>query len=100
MGFTKTFDVSVSLSNETLNSYLFKCTNRLNPNVFTRSGKMPFKETRFFILNSKKKSMQTELNNFFENILKRYDPISKQAFSEARNKINPKAFIELNDGIN
>ena len=52
------------------------------------------------MLNSKKKSLQTELNNFFENILKRDDPISKQAFSEARSKINSKAFIELNDTIN
>jgi len=100
MGFTKTFDVSVSISNETINSYLFKCANRLKPNDFTRSGKMSFKETIFFMLNSKKKSLQSELNNFFENILKRDDPISKQAFSEARNKIDPKAFIELNDAIN
>lgn len=61
---------------------------------------MSFKKTIFFILNSKRKSLQSELNNFFENILKRNDPISKQAFSEARNKIDPKAFIELNDAIN
>lgn len=100
MGFTKTFDVCVSVSNETINSYLFKCANRLKPNDFTRSGKMSFKETVFFMLNSKKKSLQTELNNFFESTLKRKDTISKQAFSEARTKIKPKAFIELNDTIN
>ena len=32
-------------------------------------------------------------------ILKRKDTISKQAFSENRQKISPNAFIELNDRI-
>lgn len=53
---------------------------------------MSFKETIFFMLSNRKKSIQTELNNFFENVLKQDKPISKQAFLEARNKIHPKAF--------
>jgi hypothetical protein len=61
---------------------------------------MSFKETIFFMLSNTKKSIQSELNNFFENILRRDNPISKQAFSETRNKISPKAFIGLNDAIN
>jgi len=100
MGFTKTFDGAVSKSNEIINSYLFKCSHRAKPTDFSRNGKMSFKETIFFMLSNTKKSIQTELNNFFENVLKRDKPISKQAFSEARNKIDPKAFIELNDAIN
>lgn len=61
---------------------------------------LSFEETLFFMLSNIKKSLQIELNNFFENILKRDNPISKQAFSAARNKINPKVFIELNNAIN
>ena len=71
------------------------CTTK--PTDFSRNDKISFKETIFFMLSNTKKSIQTGLNNFFENVLKRDKPISKQAFSEARNKIDPKAFIELND---
>lgn len=60
---------------------------------------MGFKETILFMLNMINKSLQVELNDFFEVILKRKDTISKQAFSENRQKINPNAFIELNDRI-
>ena len=45
------------------------------------------------------KSLQIELTNFFEVILKRDKVIPKQTFSENRQKISPNAFIELNDGI-
>jgi hypothetical protein len=45
------------------------------------------------------KSLQTELNSFFEKVLNKDTAISKQAFSENRQKIDPNAFIELNDRI-
>ncbi|MEA5009814.1 IS4 family transposase [Clostridium tyrobutyricum] len=60
---------------------------------------MSFKETILFMLNMVNKSLQIELNNFFEKVLKKDDVISKQAFSENRQKISPNAFIELNDKI-
>lgn len=82
-----------------LEDFLFKCSNRLKPKYFSRKSKMGFKETILFILNMEKKTIQLELNNFFYKILKRDDTISKQAYLEARQKIDPKAFIELNDKI-
>lgn len=47
-----------------------------------------------------KNSLKSELNNFLEKILNGNNRISKAISLEARNKINPKVFIELNDAIN
>lgn len=82
-----------------LSDFLFKCSNRLKPEYFSRKSKMGFKETMLFILNMEKKTIQLELNNFFDKVLKRDDTISKQSYLEARQKIDPKAFIELNNTI-
>lgn len=79
---------------------MFKCSNRTSPSYFTRSGKMGFKETVLFMLNMINKSVQVELNKFFEGLLKKDYSISKQAFSENRQKISPKVFVDLNDRIN
>lgn len=93
--------IKLALENIKLNleNYIFKCKNRRNPQDFNRERKMGFKETILFMLNMVKKSLQVELNDFFENVLNQNYSVSKQAFSEARNKILPKAFIELNDNI-
>lgn len=95
----KRFDKALLASKMMIEDYIFKCSNRTSPSYFTRSGKMGFKETILFILNMVNKTLQIELNNFFEKILLRDDVISKQAFSENRQKINPDAFIQLNDRI-
>lgn len=47
------------------------------------------------MLNMINKSVQVELNKFFEGILRKDDGISKQAFSENKQKIPPKVFIDL-----
>jgi hypothetical protein len=86
-------------THDMLQDFLFKCGNRLKPEYFSRESKMGFKETILFILNMDKKTIQLELNNFFGKILKRDNTISKQAYLEARQKIDPKAFIELNNAI-
>jgi len=99
MKFKKSFEKAILESKIMIEDYIFKCSNRTSPSHFTRCGKMGFKETILFMLNMINKSLQVELNNFFEVILKREDIISKQAFSENRQKINPNAFIELNDRI-
>ncbi|WP_035290061.1 IS4 family transposase [Clostridium sp. KNHs214] len=99
MKFKKSFKKAMLQSKIMIEDYIFKCSNRTSPSYFTRAGKMGFKETMLFMLNMINKSLQVELNNFFEVILKREDTISKQAFSENRQKINPNAFIELNDKI-
>lgn len=99
MKFKNAFINNLGKSQFMLEDFLFKCANRLKPEYFSRESKMGFKETMLFILNMEKKTIQLELNNFFDKILKRDDTISKQAYLEARQKIDPKAFIELNDVI-
>lgn len=100
MRFKKSFKKSLLESKMMIEDYVFKCSNRNSPSYFTRSEKMGFKETMLFMLNMVNKSLQLELNKFFEVVLKKNHTISKQAFSENRQKINPNAFIELNDRIN
>jgi hypothetical protein len=94
-----TIGMASTNSKAILEDYIFKCTNRKSPEDFSRERNMGFKETMLFMLNMVKKALQVELNNFFEEILKRDEVVSKQAFSEARNKIKPEAFIQLNDAI-
>ena len=98
--FKKSFDKALLESKVMIEDYIFKCSNRIDPSYFTRSSKMGFKETIYFMLNMVNKSLQLELNKFYEIVLKRESSISKQAFSENRQKISPDAFIQLNDKIN
>ena len=100
MGVKKCFNTALLATQDMLDDYLFKCSNRVKPEYFSRNGKMGFKDTMLFMMNMIKKSLQLEINNFFEIVLKRGLPVTKQAYSEARQKIEPKAFIELNDRIN
>ena len=100
MKFQNRFSYILSTTDALVGDYLFKCNNRKNVTDFSRDGKMGFKETVFFMLNMAKKSLQVELNNFFETVLNYGTSVSKQAYSEARQKIEPKLFIELNDKAN
>jgi hypothetical protein len=100
MKLKKCFSKSLLASKMMIEDFTFKCSNRISPSYFTRLGKMGFKETILFMLNMINKSVQVELNKFFEGILRKDDSISKQAFSENRQKIHPKVFIDLNDRIN
>lgn len=100
MGVKNLFITALTATQAMIDDYSFKCSNRVKPEYFTRNGKLDFKETLFFMMNMVRKSLQLELNDFFETVLKRGMPVSKQAYSEARQKIEPKAFIELNDRIN
>lgn len=99
LGFYKTYQDAIALTASKVDDFMFKCEHRINPNSFTRDRKMGFKNTILLMLNGIKQSLQVEINSFFDNVLKRNDSISKQAFSEARQKISPTAFIELNDAI-
>jgi len=48
-----------------------------------------------FILSHNKKSLQIELDNFFKALPDEDCSITKQAFSIARQKVSPRAFIIL-----
>lgn len=100
MGFSEMFIKALMASKVMVEDYIFKCSNRIKPSDFTRSREMGFKENILFILNMINKSLQTELNSFCKNVLEKNSKITKQAFSENRQKISPNAFIELNDRIN
>lgn len=82
-----------------IKSPLYLCEVRLNPKYFTRKGKMNFLSLITFILNLTKKSLPLELDAFFKNVRGTENTVTKQAFSEARQKISPKAFQNLFEEI-
>ncbi|HEY5562879.1 MAG TPA: hypothetical protein VIK72_14185 [Clostridiaceae bacterium] len=79
------------------NDIIFMCETRIKKTYFTRIGsnKMTFKSIVVFILNFVKKSLQLELDDFFNGINGANINVSKQAFCEARQKISPTAFIKM-----
>jgi hypothetical protein len=89
------------ITNNILNDIIFMCETRTKQTYFTRSevSKLGFKNIIVFILNFVTKSLQIELDDFL-NLTNGSDiSVSKQAFSEARKKISPTAFIKMTDGI-
>ena len=83
-------------THEIINSEEFKEKNRMGASQFTRNRKMSFKKVICFCLNFIKKSLQLELDNFVELLDEETQaPITKQAFSKARQNISPKAFESL-----
>lgn len=86
---------AVKLTNGLISSITYLCDVRLRPTYFTKEGKMGFVNLISFILSLKKKSLQIELDNFFKALPGEECSITKQAFSEARQKISPRAFTIL-----
>lgn len=74
-------------------SYL--CDARLKPSYFNRERKMDFLSLITFILNFTKKTLQIELDDFFQTVKGTQTRVTKQAFSKARQKISPVAFTML-----
>ena len=60
---------------------------------------MTFKSIVIFMLNFVKKSLQLELDDFYNGVNGTSLNVTKQAFSEARQKISPTAFIKMSDKI-
>jgi hypothetical protein len=91
----------IRITNSLINDIMFLCETRLKGTYFTRIGnnKMTFKSIIVFILNFVKKSLQLELDDFFNGINGTNINVTKQAFSEARQKISPAAFIKMSDEI-
>lgn len=91
----------IRITNALINDIIFMCEIRLKVTYFTRIGrnKMDFKSIVLFILNFVKKSLQLELDDFFTKVKGSDVNVSKQAFSQARQKISPKAFIKMSDEI-
>jgi Transposase DDE domain len=72
----------------------FKKAHSVKQQDFSRNCLINFEFLVIFILNLIRRSLQSELNSFSKIIDAR--PISKQAFSAARKKLQPSVFLELN----
>jgi len=80
------------------NKILFQNKHKLFFTAFTRNRKLTFSTMVGMILRMIKKSIQIDCNWLADLIGS--DPVSKQAFSQARQKISPECFQELHaDGI-
>lgn len=88
---------AVEVVQKVLDDFIFMCEARAKPTYFTREGKnkLNFKLTILFLLNFVRKSLQFELDDFFNLFLEGESKISKQGFTAARRKIKPKALIQL-----
>lgn len=97
----KNFLEGIRITKELIHDIVFMCENRTKPTYFTRTSncKMDFTSIIHFQLNFIKKTLQLELNAFFKNIKGVKKTITKQGYSEARQKISPAAFIKMADAI-
>ncbi len=85
---------TIDVVSTTIRDYGFLCFSRNDPNYFTRKGKIGFVNLIAFTLNFVKKSLQLEIDSFFERINSDVS-ITKQAFSQARQKISYEPFKVL-----
>jgi hypothetical protein len=77
----------------------FKQRHRRSEKDFTRKRSLTFNLVILFLLNMVKRSLQDELDEFFKVLSGQaiaLRMVSKSAFTQARQKLNYTAFIELN----
>ena len=93
------FAGAVELISNVLHDFGYKCAARQKSSDFSREGgaKIGFRNMVAITLNFLAKSMQVELNRFFERVLKQTERVSKQAYNQARLKLKPAAFRILFD---
>jgi len=82
---------------ELINDYTYKLDVRQKPTDFSRKGKIGFVNLILMTLNYCSKSMQIEINNFFELIDNIEDTVTRPGYLEARSKLKPEAFSKLLD---
>ena len=75
--------------------YLFN--SKTTEVAFTRLRKMSFCDIVYFMISSKRKCVQHELNEYFKQ--KGGVSVSRQAFAKSRKNIKPEAIRELNEHI-
>lgn len=94
MGKASIYKISKVLS-ERISEYSFLEKARKITTAFTRVRKMAFSDVISFIISCSTKSLQTELDGYFEK--RGMTGVSRQAFSKSRENIKHEAFIDLND---
>lgn len=83
-------------------SEAFLQSGRMSEKYFTRKRKLPFHTVISILLNFLTRSLQIELDDFKDYVMEGtgMENITKQAFSKARQKINPGIFEALaNDAV-
>ena len=86
----------------TINAPDFIDTYRQRPQDFTRKSPLDFQTLCLFILNQPQAALTPELNHFFQMVYQSPLPqavVTAQAFCQARKKIQPEAFVALNDQL-
>jgi len=85
----------VGYTQKQLLSLIFRHTYKTATQHFTRKSILDFKNTGFLILKMIKKSMKVELMDYFHEFDKNLEIPSRQAFSQARDKISYLAFKDF-----
>lgn len=93
--FMECMEISINL----IYDVVYMCETRLKSTYFTRGGIMSFEKIILFALNFVKRSLKIELSDFSKLVNGEDIGVTKQAYSEARQKISPTAFTKLNDAI-
>jgi hypothetical protein len=91
------FLYSINRTCEIIKSMIYLITSRTKQTYFTRDGKMDFKKTVCFILKLTKKTLQKEINDYFKELENGHITLTKQAFSQGRQKISSDAIKFLFD---
>lgn len=81
---------------ERLQSESFITKHREKNNYFCRCRKINFYMVIITLINKLTKSLNVEISKFMLNF-NQGDLVTKQAFSKARYKLKPEAFVDLND---
>ena len=87
---------------KTLQDLGFRERSKEHPTDFTRDRKVGLVGIVSIILNGVRRTTQIELNDFLERLrssLADVTTYTKQTFAEARQKLRPEAFVELNDAL-
>jgi hypothetical protein len=85
----------LNYTRQQLSSFFFKLTHKTSPQHFTRDSLLNFFNTAFLIVKMIKKSTKAELMDYFYDIDKNLEIPSRQAFSQAREKISYSAFKDF-----
>lgn len=97
----KTFLDALDITKRQISDIIFLCKSRIKPTYFTRATtcKMDFRSLILFQLNLVKKTLQLELDVVSEIMNGGEKRITKQGYSQARQKISPEAFVMMADEI-
>lgn len=91
----KSYD-RITVTFEKLNTVRIKNIGKMSKSDFSRNRKMPFSDIIRCILNKRGKTITMEINNYFKEIDKNEQRVTKQAFCKQRCKLNPEVFKVLN----